>query len=65
MAVKTFLDLAPRQAGARKKRHSNGLRNPDFWKDYYQNVQIQIEKINNLLKDLWLGLRDNPSFHFR
>jgi two-component system probable response regulator PhcQ len=31
----------------------NGLRNPDFWKDYHQNVQSQVEKINGLLKDLW------------
>jgi K+-sensing histidine kinase KdpD len=29
------------------------LRNPDFWKDYYQNVQKQIEKITNMLRDLW------------
>ena len=26
-------------------------RNPDFWKEYYQNVQGQIEKVNHLLKD--------------
>lgn len=52
VAVKTFLDLAPAKM-AEEKMDLNGLRNPDFWKDYYQNVQSQVEKINNLLKDLW------------
>jgi two-component system probable response regulator PhcQ len=52
VAVKTFLDLAP----AKLKEESidlDGLRNPEFWKDYYHNVQGQIEKINGMLKDLW------------
>src|SRR6266496_5169452 len=52
VAVKTFLDLAPV-----KLREENldldRLRNPGFWKDYYHNVQGQIEKINTMLKDLW------------
>jgi len=52
VAVKTFLDLAPRKM-AEERASLNGLRNPDFWKDYHQNVQSQIEKINALLKDLW------------
>lgn len=52
VAVKTFLDLAPAKL-AEEKRHVDSLRNPEFWQDYYQNVQFQIEKINNLLKDLW------------
>ncbi len=52
VAVKTFLDLAPAKM-AEEKVDLNGLRNPDFWKEYYQNVQGQITKINLLLKDLW------------
>jgi two-component system probable response regulator PhcQ len=52
VAVKTFLDLAPAKL-ADEKVDTDGLRNPDFWKEYYTNVQGQIEKINNLLKDLW------------
>ena len=63
VAVKTFLDLAPA-----KLREENldlsGLRNPDFWKDYYQNVQSQIEKINNMLKDLWAA-SETPAFSFK
>lgn len=63
VAVKTFLDLAPS-----KLRDENidigSMRNPDFWKEYYQNVQGQIEKINNMLKDLWAA-SESPSFEFR
>jgi two-component system probable response regulator PhcQ len=62
VAVKTFLDLAPAKM-AEEKVDLDGLRNPDFWKDYYQNVQGQIEKINNLLKDLWTA-SESPSFQF-
>jgi two-component system probable response regulator PhcQ len=51
VAVKTFLDLAPAKM-VEERAGTNGLRNPDFWKDYHQNVQSQIEKINSLLKDL-------------
>ena len=62
VAVKTFLDLAPAKL-AEEKRAAGEMRNPDFWKEYYQNVQIQVEKINNLLKDLWAA-SETPSFHF-
>ncbi|MCL4788160.1 MAG: HAMP domain-containing histidine kinase, partial [Verrucomicrobia bacterium] len=62
VAVKTFLDLAPAKM-AEEKVDLDGLRNPDFWKDYYHNVQGQIEKINNLLKDLWVA-SEHPSFQF-
>jgi len=62
VAVKTFLDLAPAKM-AEEKMDLNGLRNPDFWKEYYQNVQGQIEKINSLLKDLW-SASEKPAFEF-
>jgi len=52
VAVKTFLDLAPSKL-KEEKLDTTSLRNPDFWKEYYQNAQGQIEKINNMLKDLW------------
>src|SRR5881394_1573665 len=52
VAVKTFLDLAPTKM-AEEKMSMEGMRNPDFWKEYYTSVQGQIERINNLLKDLW------------
>jgi two-component system probable response regulator PhcQ len=62
VAVKTFLDLAPLKM-AEEKMDVEGLRNPDFWKEYYQNVQGQIGKINNLLKDLWTA-SEKPTFDF-
>lgn len=51
-AVKTFLDLAPMKL-EEEKMHAEGLRDPEFWKAYYVNAQTQIDKITNLLKDLW------------
>lgn len=62
VAVKTFLDLAPAKM-AEEKMDVSGLRNPDFWKEYYTNVQGQIGKINNLLKDLW-SASEKPAFEF-
>src|SRR5215469_7628512 len=62
VAVKTFLDLAPVKMNE-EKTDLNSLRNPEFWKDYHQNVQSQIEKINGLLKDLWTA-SENPSSPF-
>jgi len=63
VAVKTFLDLAPAKM-EEEKMDLHGLRNPDFWKEYYQNVQGQVEKINNMLKDLWTA-SEKPAFEFR
>ena len=62
VAVKTFLDLAPAKM-QEEKVDMESLRNPDFWKEYYHNVQGQIEKINNLLKDLWTA-SEKPTFEF-
>jgi two-component system probable response regulator PhcQ len=63
VAVKTFLDLAPGKM-AEEKTDLNSLRNPEFWKEYHQNVQSQIEKINSLLKDLWTASENNASSQF-
>src|SRR5438445_6384492 len=62
VAVKTFLDLAPAKM-EEEKMDMTGLRNPDFWKEYYQNVQAQIGKINKMLKDLW-SASEKPAFEF-
>jgi two-component system probable response regulator PhcQ len=59
VAVKTFMDLAPSKL-QEENVDLNALRNPDFWKDYYQNVQGQVEKILTLLKDLWLASEKMP-----
>lgn len=52
VAVKTFLDLAPKKLKD-ENLDLEQLRNPDFWKDYYQKVQSQMDKVVFLLSDLW------------
>ena len=62
VAVKTFLDLAPAKM-EEEKAHLEGLRHPDFWHDFHHNVQGQLDKINNLLKDLWTASeKPTPQF---
>ncbi len=63
VAVKTFLDLAPAKLQD-EKVDLNGLRHPDFWKEYHQHVQGQITRINSLLKDLWTA-SDHTGGSFR
>ena len=63
VAVKTFLDLAPSKL-KEENIEVNSLRNPDFWREYYQNVQGQIERINLLLKDLWVASEQPTSKTF-
>jgi two-component system probable response regulator PhcQ len=62
VAVKTFLDLAP---GKLKEENIDieQLRNPGFWKEYYQKVQGQMDKVVNLLSDLWES-SEKPSSEF-
>jgi two-component system, probable response regulator PhcQ len=60
VAVKTFLELAPIKM-AEEKNNSAGLRDPDFWREYHQNVQGQIEKVNVLLADLRTASEKNKS----
>jgi two-component system probable response regulator PhcQ len=63
VAVKTFLELAPIKM-AEEKNTGDSLRDPDFWRDYHQNVQGQIEKINGLLADLRTASENNSSEPF-
>jgi two-component system probable response regulator PhcQ len=50
--VKTFLDLAPSMMEG-EKADANVVRHQEFWGDYHKSVLGQVDKINNLLKDLW------------
>jgi two-component system probable response regulator PhcQ len=63
VAVKTFLELAPVKM-AEEKASADSLRDPDFWSDYHQNVQGQIEKINGLLSDLRTASENNSGDPF-
>lgn len=51
VAVKTFLDLAPVKLA--EEVNLQALRDPEFWQVYHRKVQEQIERINNLLLELW------------
>lgn len=62
VAVKTFLDLTPYKLKDEKINVETSA-NKDFWTDYYQNALLQVGKINDLLKDLWLA-SERPPFHF-
>lgn len=63
VAVKTFLDLAPSKL-KEENIDTEQMRNPEFWREYYQKVQGQIEKVNLLLQDLWQASEDAPpAFH--
>jgi two-component system probable response regulator PhcQ len=63
VAVKTFMEMAPIKM-SEEKANSNSLRDPDFWRDYHQNAQSQIEKINTLLGDLRTSADSNPATQF-
>lgn len=51
VAVKTFLDLAPVKLA--EEVNLQTLRDPEFWHVYHRKVQEQVERINNLLLELW------------
>ena len=51
VAVRTFLDLAPEKL-LEEKLDAEQLRNPNFWKDFYEQAQAQIRHISELLTDL-------------
>jgi two-component system probable response regulator PhcQ len=63
VAVKTFLELAPVKL-AEEKGGDKNLRDPDFWREYYQNVQGQIERITSLLGDLRAASENNGAQPF-
>jgi len=50
-AVKTFLDLAPFQLQS-ENVDINSLRNPNYWRDFYETVQFQMSKVVSLLEQI-------------
>ncbi len=63
VAVKTFLEMAPMKM-SEEKASAHSLRDPEFWRDYHQNAQGQIEKINSLLGDLRTAADSNAATQF-
>lgn len=50
--VKTFIDMVPEQLRAENFDPAQS-KNAEFWTDYQLSAQQHLEKINNLLKELW------------
>jgi signal transduction histidine kinase len=61
VTIKTFLDLAPNMM-REEKANPQRVRHDEFWGDYHKNVLGQMDKINNLLKDLWAAA-EKPAAH--
>lgn len=54
VAIRTFLDLAPDKMRD-EKVDIEALRNPNFWQDFYEHVQIQVRRILDMLADLGMA----------
>lgn len=51
VAVRTFLDLAPSKL-EEERINIKDLRNPNYWMDFYAQVQKQVSRITELFHDL-------------
>ncbi len=51
VAVRTFLDLAPVKL-SEENVDMEALRNPNYWNDFYAQVQLQIKRVTTMLADL-------------
>lgn len=60
VAVRTFLDLAPEKL-LEEKIDADRMRNPNFWKEFYEQAQVQIRRITGLLTDLVIATETNES----
>jgi len=58
VAVRTFLDLAPAKL-EEERVDLEQLRNPGYWRGFYEQVQSQIQRISTMLADL--GLASEPA----
>ena len=59
VTVKTFVELAPARM-REEKVDAASVRNPDFWSNYHQSVLGQVDRVNNLLKELWVASEKAP-----
>jgi two-component system probable response regulator PhcQ len=58
VAVRTFMDLAPEKL-VEEKISPEQIRDPSFWKEFYEQAQIQIRRITELLTDLVSATESN------
>lgn len=59
VAVRTFLDLAPAKL-EEEKVEVTALRDPAYWRNFYDQVQSQIKKITEMLDGLGLAADQTP-----
>jgi two-component system probable response regulator PhcQ len=60
--VKTFIDLVPQQLQDEGTDPAKS-KNSEFWTDYQRTAQQHLDKINNLLKELWV-VAETPAVAF-
>ena len=60
VAVRTFLDLAPEKL-LEEEIDAEHMRNPNFWKEFYEQAQGQIRRITGLLNDLVIATEKSDS----
>jgi len=60
--VKTFIDLVPQQLQDENIDVTQS-KNPEFWTDYQRIAQQHLDKINSLLKELWV-VAETPAVAF-
>jgi two-component system, probable response regulator PhcQ len=60
--VKTFIDLVPQQLRDENIDPTQS-KNPEFWTDYQRTAQQHLDKINSLLKELWV-VAETPAVAF-
>ena len=63
VAVRTFLDLAPSKL-QEEQVDLEELRNPKFWKEFYEVARAQVKRIIELLNDLGEAA-EKPAFLFQ
>jgi two-component system, probable response regulator PhcQ len=63
VAIRTFLDLAPAKL-IEENVDLEELRNPNYWKEFYDHVQSQVRKITEMLTDLGAAT-DRPESVFK
>jgi two-component system, probable response regulator PhcQ len=62
VAVRTFLDLAPLKLEQEQVKMDQ-LRNPTYWRGFYEQVQAQVKRITDMLDGLGLAT-DRPPGRF-
>ena len=60
--VKTFIDLVPQQLQDENVNLAQS-KNVEFWTDYQRTAQQHLDKINSLLKELWV-VAETPAVAF-